>query len=130
VPPGRRPLNAAARDPVSPFGIRKETSVMKFTIATLGLLAVAGAALAAPTTYNIDPAHTYPAFEADHMGGLSLWRGKFNKTTGKIVLDVAAKTGEVDITIDTASLDFGHDGMTDHAKGPDMFDVARYPTAT
>jgi polyisoprenoid-binding protein YceI len=103
---------------------------MKCTIATLGLVAVAGTALAAPTTYNIDPAHTYPAFEADHMGGLSLWRGKFNKTTGKIVLDVAAKTGEVDITIDTASLDFGHDGMNNHAKGPDMFDVTRYPTAT
>jgi polyisoprenoid-binding protein YceI len=98
-------------------------------IATIGLLAVAGAAVAAPVTYNIDPGHTYPAFEADHMGGLSLWRGKFNKTSGKVVLDVAAKTGEVDITIDAASLDFGHDGMNDHAKGPDIFNVAKFPTA-
>jgi len=99
-------------------------------IAVLGLAVVAGSALAAPATYNIDPAHTYPAFEADHMGGMSLWRGKFNKTSGKVVLDVAAKTGEVDITVDAASLDFGNDKMDQHARGPDMFDVAKFPTAT
>ena len=99
-------------------------------IATVALMASAGAAMAAPVTYNIDPDHTYPAFEADHMGGLSLWRGKFNKTSGKVVLDTAAKTGEVDITIDMASVNFGHDGMDAHAKNADMFDVARYPTAT
>jgi polyisoprenoid-binding protein YceI len=99
-------------------------------IAVLGAAFVAGSALAAPTTYNIDPGHTYPAFEADHMGGLSLWRGKFNKTSGKVVLDVAAKTGEVDITVDTASLDFGNDKMDTHARGADMFDVTKFPTAT
>jgi polyisoprenoid-binding protein YceI len=103
---------------------------MKRTIATIAAMAVAGGALAAPVTYNIDGAHTYPAFEADHMGGLSLWRGKFKKTSGKVILDVAAKSGEVDVTIDAASLDFGHDGMTNHAKGADMFDVAKYPTIT
>ena len=99
-------------------------------LATLGMLAVAGAAVAAPATYNIDPDHTFPAFEADHMGGLSIWRGKFNKTSGKIVLDTAAKTGEVDVTVDMASVNFGHTGMDNHAKGADIFDVARFPTAT
>jgi polyisoprenoid-binding protein YceI len=99
-------------------------------IAVLGLAAVAGGALAAPATYNIDPSHTYPAFEADHMGGLSLWRGKFDTTAGKVVLDTAAKTGEVDITVQTASINFGNDKMDEHAKGADMFDVAKFPTAT
>ena len=85
-------------------------------------------ALAAPVTYNIDPDHTYPSFEADHMGGLSKLRGKFNSTTGTIVLDKEAKTGTVDITIDTNSLDFGHDKLNDHAKkGTKMFDVAQVP---
>ena len=37
-------------------------------------------AAAAPVTYDLDPSHTYPSFEADHMGGLSTWRGKFNKS--------------------------------------------------
>src|SRR5690606_36784338 len=99
-------------------------------IATIALVASAGATMAAPVTYDIDPDHTYPACEADQMGGLSLWRGKYNKTSGKVVLDAAAKTGEVDITVDMASVNFGHDGMNEHAKNADMFDVAKYPTAT
>lgn len=89
-----------------------------------------GAAIAAPVTYQIDPNHTYPSFEADHMGGLSTWRGKFNKSSGTIVLDAVAKTGTVEVTVDTTSIDFGHDKMNEHAKTPDMFDVAKYPTAT
>lgn len=80
-------------------------------------------------TYNIEPNHTYPSFEADHMG-ISVWRGKFTKTSGKIVLDRAAKTGTVDIVIDTNSIDFGHAKMNEHAKDKDMFNVAQFPTAT
>jgi polyisoprenoid-binding protein YceI len=55
----------------------------------------AAAALAAPVTYEIDSAHTYPSFEADHSGGMSLWRGKINSSSGKITLDKAANTGTV-----------------------------------
>jgi polyisoprenoid-binding protein YceI len=95
-----------------------------------GLLAVAGGALAAPVTYNIDPGHTFPAFEADHMGGLSIWRGKFNKTSGKVVLDTAAKTGTVEVTVDAASIDFGLDALDRHMLGADGLDVAKFPTAT
>jgi polyisoprenoid-binding protein YceI len=95
-----------------------------------GLAVVAGAATAAPVTYTIDPTHTYPSFEADHMGGQSIWRGKFNRTTGKVTLDVAAKSGEVDVTVDAASINFGMDALNEHAKSADMFDVAKFPTAT
>ncbi len=87
-------------------------------------------ATAAPKTYEIDSNHTFPSFAADHMGGLSLWRGKINGTSGTIVLDVEAGTGSVDITMDMASIDFGHDGLSDHARSSDMFDVEVYPTAT
>lgn len=78
-------------------------------------------------TYNIEPGHTYPSFEADHMG-ISFWRGKFNKTSGTIVLDREAKTGTVDIIIDANSIDFGHEKMNEHAKGPDMFNIQKFPT--
>ena len=100
------------------------------TVLMTGLAVVAGTTAAAPVTYNIDPTHTYPSFEADHMGGQSIWRGKFNKTSGKVILDVAAKTGEVDVTVDTASINFGMDALNEHAKQADMFDVAKFPTAT
>jgi polyisoprenoid-binding protein YceI len=89
----------------------------------------AGLAQAAPATYNIDSSHTYPAFEADHMGGMSLWRGKFNSTSGKVVYDSAAKSGTVDVTIDMKSIDFGFDKMNTHAMSADMFDVEKFPTA-
>lgn len=101
---------------------------------SMGLAAIlalaAGSSLAAPATYNIDPGHTYPSFETDHNGGLSLWRGKFNSSSGKIVLDKEAQTGTVEIEVDVASIDFGLDRMNEHAKGPDFFDVAKFPKAT
>jgi polyisoprenoid-binding protein YceI len=87
------------------------------------------AASAFAQTYNIDPNHTYPSFEADHMG-ISVLRGKFTKSSGTLVLDRAKKTGTADITIDAGSIDFGQEKLNEHAKGPDMFDVKKYPTAT
>lgn len=103
---------------------------MKFkTLIALTLATSAGFALAAPVTYEIEPTHTFPSFEADHMG-VSIWRGKFKKTSGKVVLDREAKTGSVDITVDMASVDFGHEGMNKHAKADDILDVVKFPTAT
>ncbi|WP_370261595.1 YceI family protein [Limnobacter sp.] len=96
---------------------------------SVGLLS-AGSALAAVDTYIVDPSHTFPSFEADHMGGLSLWRGQFEKTKGTVTLDRANKTGTVDIEIDATSLDFGHAKMNEHAKNVDMFDVEAHPTIT
>lgn len=108
----------------------KIASTIKCILATAALVGVAGAALAAPAKYNIDPSHTYPSFEADHMGGLSTWRGKFNSTSGTVTLDKEAKTGELEVKIDTTSIDFGHDKMTKHSLGPDMLDTEKFPTAT
>lgn len=96
----------------------------------LALTALVSVAGAAPMTYEVDPNHTYPTFEADHMGGLSKWRGKINSTSGTIVLDKAAGAGSVDLTMDMGSLDFGHEAMSNHAKSDDMFHVEMYPTAT
>jgi len=97
-------------------------------IALAGLLASTGA-LAAPVTYEIDPAHTYPSFEADHMG-LSFWRGKFNTTSGEVVLDQEAQTGTVNVVIDINSVDFGHEEMNKKARGEELFNTARFPHAT
>jgi polyisoprenoid-binding protein YceI len=90
---------------------------------------LATAALAAPVTYNIDPAHTFPAFEADHFGGLSVWRGKVNSTSGKIVFDREAKSGTVEVTMDMKSIDFGHDGLNGHANKAEILDTEKFATA-
>ncbi|HEX7115883.1 MAG TPA: YceI family protein [Steroidobacter sp.] len=103
---------------------------MKLIVLTTTALLMTSVATAAPVKYTIDPNHTYPSFEADHFGGLSTWRGKFNSTSGTIVLDREAATGSLDVKIDTASIDFGHEKLNEHAKSADMFDVEKYPEAT
>jgi polyisoprenoid-binding protein YceI len=99
-------------------------------LALVALLATNGLAAAATVNYEIDPEHTYPSFEADHMAGLSVWRGKFNHSSGKVALDRAAGTGSVEVAIDVASIDFGHEVLNEHARSAELFDVAKYPQAT
>ncbi len=108
----------------------RTSGILSAAFAGIALTTLGATATAAPMTYEIDSNHTFPSFAADHMGGLSLWRGKINGTSGTIVLDVEAGTGSVDITMDMTSIDFGHDGLSDHARSSDMFDVEVYPTAT
>ena len=98
-------------------------------LSTALLAATSLPALAETAHYTIDPAHTYPSFEADHMG-ISVWRGKLDKSSGGVNLDTAAGTGDVDVVIDLASIDFGLDALNTWAKGAEFFDVAKYPTAT
>ena len=90
---------------------------------------VSASAFAAPVTYVIDPNHTYPSFEADHFGGLSVWRGKFDATSGKVVYDKEAKSGSLDVTVDMNSIDFGNPKLNEHAKSAELFDAAKFPTA-
>jgi polyisoprenoid-binding protein YceI len=87
-------------------------------------------AYAAPVSYTLDPNHTFPSFEADHFGGLSVWRGKFDSTSGKVVYDKDGKAGSIDVTVDMSSINFGHPKLNEHAKSAEIFDVAKFPTAT
>lgn len=89
----------------------------------------ATAALAQPESYTIQPGHTYPSFEAPHQG-ISIWRGKFNHTEGKVTLDRAAKTGTVNIVVDIASIDFGHDKMNERAVSDMYFSADKFPKTT
>ena len=91
--------------------------------------AVAAPALAAPETYTIDGTHTYPRFSYSHFG-YSTQLSRFNKTSGTVVLDAAAKTGAVDITIDTKSVDTGYPTFDEHIQAADFLDTAQHPTAT
>ena len=91
-----------------------------------GLVAPASAA---PVTYVVDPTHTYPRFSYSHFG-LSTQLSRFDKTSGTIVLDKAARTASVDIVIDMKSVDTGYATFNEHIQGADFLDTATYPTAT
>jgi polyisoprenoid-binding protein YceI len=97
------------------------------------LLAIAAtistAAVAAPETYMIDSNHSMPRFSYSHLG-YSTQLSRFDKATGKIVIDRAAKTGSVDVTIDTTSVNTGFALFNEHIQGEDFFNTAKFPTAT
>ena len=101
------------------------------TLATAAILSIAAAApaLAAPETYVVDGSHTFPRFSYSHLG-FSTQLSRFNKTTGKVVFDKAAKTGSVDIEIDAKSVDTGSTLFNEHIQGEDFLDTAKFPTAT
>ena len=96
--------------------------------AALILAAVAAPALAAPETYVVDGTHTFPRFSYSHFG-YSTQLSRFDKTTGTVVFDKAARTGAVDIVIDAKSVDTGYATFNEHIQGEDFLDTAKYPTA-
>lgn len=96
------------------------------TLLLAGLFAIPAHAA---DTYTIDPTHTWPVFEVSHLG-FSTQRGRFDKSSGKITLDIAAKQGSVELVIDTASINMGFDKWDDKMMGPDFFSVVYFPTMT
>lgn len=101
----------------------------KFAAVFAFAAAAAAPALAAPETFVVDGSHTFPRFSYSHFG-YSTQVSRFNKTSGKVVLDKAAKTGAVDIEIDTKSVDTGSDTFNEHIQGEDFLNTAKFPTAT
>ena len=106
----------------------KATPILSALTAAV-LAAAFGAAQAAPATYKIDPTHTFVTFEAKHFG-TSTNRGRFDKKSGTITLDKAAKTGKAEVTIETGSINTGTAPFDGHLKGKDFFNAESFPTAT
>ena len=103
---------------------------MKHISAALAMLTLAaGSALAAPVTYTVDSSHTFPRFSYSHLG-FSTQLSTFSKTTGTVVFDAQAKTGAVDIVIDTTTVNTGSTDFNGHIQGEDFLDTAKFPTAT
>jgi len=103
---------------------------MKKQLATLALaIAAATPALAAPESFVVEPTHTFPRFSYNHLG-YSVQLSRFDKTSGNVVFDKAARTGSVDIVIDTKSVSTGAEIFNEHIQGEDFLDTAKYPTAT
>jgi len=109
--------------------MKKLTRLTLAAAAFASLAAFGSAAQAAPETFAVDGTHTFPRFSYSHFG-YSTQLSRFNKTSGKIVLDKEAKTGSVDVTIDTKSVDTGYDVFNGHIQGDDFLNTEKYPTAT
>ena len=106
----------------------KKLTLSALTLA-LGAATLATTAQAAPSTYALDPTHTFVTFEAKHFG-VSTNRGRFDKTQGTVTLDLAAKTGKAEIVIQTGSINTGTGPFDGHLKSKNFFNSEAFPTAT
>ncbi len=104
-------------------------NIRQFSAALVLASVIAAPALAAPETFVVEPNHTFPRFSYNHLG-YSIQLSRFDKTSGKVVLDKAARTGSVDIVIDTKSVSTGSETFNEHIQAEDYLDTAKYPTAT
>ena len=99
----------------------------------LVVLLVPFGAIAAPETYSLDSTHTIPNFSVQHLGMSTVW-GHFERATGKVVIDRAAKSGSIEVKIPTATISPGVAKRTDgqrsrdeHLRTTDFFNVAEFP---
>jgi polyisoprenoid-binding protein YceI len=97
----------------------------------IGVLALAvPLAMAQTSTWAIDPAHSEVDFSVRHMS-VSNVHGRFGGIQGSVILnEVDATKSTVSVTIDMNTLDTGVTARDNDVKGPGLFDVAKFPTAT
>lgn len=101
----------------------------KTVLAAAAVVGLVGVAQAESASYAIDPTHTFATFEISHFGA-SVNRARFDKKSGSVTLDKAAKTGKVEISIDTTSVNSGTAAFDKHLQSADLFDAAKHPTIT
>jgi len=101
---------------------------MKKTAAALAVL-LPVLALAAPTTWKPDVAHSSVGFAVKHLV-FSTVKGGFGKYDATITLDEDLTKSSVEATIDATSIDTREPNRDNHLRSPDFFDVAKYPTLT
>lgn len=114
---------------------------MSFIRSALVAALLPAAALAAPDTYVLDPVHSFTNFTVGHLG-MSTIAGRFDRMNGKVVLDRTAKTGEIDINVEAASINtgdpkhepgswaaknYGPRSRDEHLRTADFFNVAEFP---
>jgi len=105
---------------------------------TFGALALALplAAFPAPENYTLDPYHTFPHFAVEHFGVSMFW-GRFDRSSGKFMIDRAAKKASLELTVNTASVSTGENdkgsrprSLDEHLRSADFFNVAEFPRMT
>jgi polyisoprenoid-binding protein YceI len=102
---------------------------MNKTILALIVGATLSLPVAAADSYTIDPRHTFPSFEISHLG-FSIQRGRFNRTSGKVMLAPESASGSIQVTIDAVSISTGLADLEKHLRSEEFLDTERYPLIT
>jgi polyisoprenoid-binding protein YceI len=102
-------------------------NAMKMRLAMFAILGAVVVSAQAADQYTIDPDTSVAQFEITRIG-FSRQTGRFKKTGGHVVLDLASHTGKVDFTVETASIDMGSPAWTRHLSDEGLFNVKKFPT--
>jgi polyisoprenoid-binding protein YceI len=104
-------------------------AVIALSITTLLPITGPSPALAAPVAFEIDPVHSEVAFKIRHL--VSKTSGRFNSFEGSLFYDDEdPSASSVSVTVDVTSIDTNNENRDGHLKGPDFFDVEKFPTLT
>lgn len=81
--------------------------------------------------FNVDTVHSMALFRVQHLGAGQFW-GRFNDVKGTIEYrpDGGSDALSFNITIDTGSVDSGHEGLDRHLRSPDFFNSKEFPAMT
>jgi polyisoprenoid-binding protein YceI len=109
---------------------RENPKMFRFALGLISTFFLAISASAQVETWQIDPAHTAAQFAVRHMG-ISTVRGAFTKTSGTVQYDPAdpSKTS-IEVTMDAASVNTRVEMRDNDLRGPNFFDVQKYPSIT
>lgn len=102
------------------------------SVAVIGVALMASGLVRAAETYKMDTkgSHAFIQFKIQHLG-FSWLLGRFNTFDGEFVLDdTNVENSNVSVTIDVASVDSNHAERDKHLRGPDFFDVSKFPKAS
>ena len=96
----------------------------------IAILALAIPVFSYASTWQMDPDHSSFQFKIRHLT-VSNVKGDFSKAKGVVTIDEKDITQlKVEVTIDAASVNTSHAKRDEHLRGPDFFDVTKYPTIT
>ena len=84
--------------------------------------------LPGPTTWRLDPNHTFVQFEVLHFGTSTL-RGRIGPVTGEVTIDRAARAGDLRLRIPVATVETGIPALDARLKQPDLLATVEYPEA-
>lgn len=80
--------------------------------------------------YAVDPGHTQILFAYGHMG-FTTNMGLISGSTGSLTIDKEhPEMSKVDISVPIANIETGIVKLDEHMKSPDMFDAAKFATAS
>ena len=102
---------------------------MKHTWLFICFSVLASPAFSSGATWQIDPGHSSFQFKVRHLTVSSV-RGEFGKLIRGVVYfdDKDVTSTRAEVSLDAASVNTNHAARDQHLRGPDFFDVARFPT--